>query len=188
MSVFLRSIGAALFTLIFVPSKGFSTPVELKLDASASRVDFSVTSQMINTSGSIADYSGVFLYDPENVENSKLEFTADASSASFGQLPFDQMILMTGLMKSIQNPEVSFVSNSIKQISKNKIIVAGTAYAGRKGEAVSIPLELSEMSLTNAIMKGSYQRSGLIGSKNNPQSKLFGTINCRSLFKFVFKR
>ncbi len=168
--------------------KAWAAPHELPLNSSRSQIDISVRSQVINTSGSLTDYTGSFLYDPNDLKNSRLEINADASKVSFGALPFDQMILLTGLIRSIPNPDISFVSDSIERSSPNRLLIRGTASAGNNKESVAIPFEVSELTQNLAILKGSYSRAGLIGNKRNPQSRLFGIVTSRSIFKLVFQR
>lgn len=172
--------------IVLTPAPSFGSPVTLRLDKQSSKVDFSFSSQLINTTGRFTDYDGVLVLDPESISNSKLELSADASGVSFGSLPIDQMFLVNSLIKSMPSSKVHFESNSFEQQSEGSFVVRGVASAGKNHDPVTLPITIIK-SGSGKKVSGTFVRSGPIGNSKNVLSGMFGNAVCRGEFSLLFK-
>ncbi|MEM9105740.1 MAG: YceI family protein [Pseudomonadota bacterium] len=78
-----------------------------------------------NTIGRFNDFSGSFDFDPDNVENSKIDFVIDAASVDTNHGPRDDHLRSPDFLNVDEFPEITFTSTSVEKTGDNTGKVTG---------------------------------------------------------------
>lgn len=113
------------------------------IDAAHSRVGFSTRHAMVaRVRGAFNEVSGEVHLDPEAFDQSTVRVVINAASIDTRQADRDEHIRSADFLDVEQFPEITFVSNSIDEISDENFIVAGELTIRGISRPVSVPLEL----------------------------------------------
>src|SRR5690606_31015704 len=78
-----------------------------------------------NAYGTFNKFSGSFVYDKENIENSKLELEVDATSVDTNNTKRDEHIKAPDFLNVKQFPTFTYKSESVKKISDTEYELTG---------------------------------------------------------------
>lgn len=161
--------------------------ISQKVAMSGSSISFTFESQIISTRGSLKTLSGSLDLNEDSLAPLRMILKAKPSDIAFEKLPFEQMLLVTGLLKSINVPEVQFVSDKMERLEGSRFIVSGITDSGRKPESVTFPVDFSKLSRRESIVVGSLYHQGKIGRKNDPRTSILGEASSKASFRLIFR-
>lgn len=96
------------------------------LDKAHSKVSFTARHMMItNVHGEFKDFDATLQLDPEDLENSKIRATIDASSIDTGQPERDKHLRSTDFFSAEEHPQLTFESTSFRKTGDQKVELIG---------------------------------------------------------------
>ncbi|MEM6461051.1 MAG: YceI family protein [Pseudomonadota bacterium] len=98
-----------------------------------------------NTIGRFNDFAGSFDFDPENVENSKIQFVIDASSVDTNHEPRDNHLRSPDFLNVDEFPEITFTSTSVEKTGDNTGKVTGDMTMLGTTQPVTFDITLNQM-------------------------------------------
>jgi len=108
----LRPLLALLALLLATPAlAGPADP--WTIDASRSRIAFSVEQVGKIASGRIAGWTGSIVFDPQDLANARIDIRMDMRTAGTGIRDVDDLMLGPGFLDAQRQPEARFVSTSV---------------------------------------------------------------------------
>jgi hypothetical protein len=177
--VFLTSL---LLSLILAKT-ALASPIVLNLNQQKSKGIIKINSTILNTTASIKNLEGkLTLLDPKNME---VFISASGNDIELQQLPFDQMLLLSGLIKTVMQNKATFQSTSIDK-NGTEYIINGIATAGKNRNKVTIPAIITKSNNTT-IFNVNYSRNGVIGGDDNQIGQMFGEVKTNSKLSLVFE-
>lgn len=116
-SILAISLGAAL---------SFAAPSSWEIDAYHSTIGFKVKHMMVsNVNGSFDKFTGTIEADEADLSKSKVNVSIDVASINTGVGPRDEHLRGADFFDVAKFPTITFVSKSVKVVSKNKLLVTG---------------------------------------------------------------
>lgn len=109
-----------------LPLAGASvTPAEYSVDASHSRVGFTVRHIVSKVTGKFNEFEGTFTFDAKKPELAKVEFAAKAKSIDTDHEKRDEHLRSADFFDTDQHKELKFVSKKFTSKGKNKFKLEG---------------------------------------------------------------
>lgn len=119
---FLRPL--ALLPLLFATSSAFAATYQV--DASHSRVGFSVSHMMVSTvRGEFGTVSGTVDWDPKNVAATKVEAKVGVTSVDTRDQKRDDHLRSPDFFDAAKFPEMTFKSKAVKNVTKDGFDLVG---------------------------------------------------------------
>ena len=144
--------GAALLmgTLLAMPAQA-----QQKLLVAQSDISFAIKQMGVPVEGHFKRFDAQIAFDPAKPDTSKIAFTVDVASASFGTPDIDTELPKATWFNTGKFPQATFQSTAIKNLGGGKFSVAGKL--GIKGAMrdVQIPVTLAA-SGANTIASGTF--------------------------------
>jgi polyisoprenoid-binding protein YceI len=114
-----------------------------EIDFAHSSVEFSVKHMMVsNVKGAFETFSGAISYDPEQIENSSVEFAIDVSSVDTRNEKRDDHLRSEDFFDAKSHPEMTFKSKKIRK-TDDGYVADGTLTIRGVSREVSLPFELN---------------------------------------------
>jgi len=126
------------------------------VDASHSRIGFSVRHFFTPVEGQFGDYEIDLAFDPEAPEDGHVRVTVDASSVDTGNHRRDTDLRGPSFFEVEQFPELAFESTVIERLSETEFVVHG----GLTIRDVTRPIDLTVTLLGIRELEGDMQRHG----------------------------
>lgn len=98
-----------------------------------------------NTIGRFNDFAGTFDFDPDNVENSKIDFVIDATSVDTNHEPRDNHLRSPDFLNVEEFPEITFTSTSVEKTGDNTGKVTGDMTMLGTTKPVTLDVTLNQM-------------------------------------------
>lgn len=159
-------------------------PHQLKLDNQNSSARLELSSALVSTDATLKRISGLLTITGDKPEDFEFTVSAKGDDVALGALPFDKMILVSGLLRGVANKEVSFQSTDISKNGQS-YLVKGFSISGNNRNEVSIPAQI-KFEKNRRIINATFKHSGFVGGNNNEFGKMFGKIQANSKLNLVF--
>jgi polyisoprenoid-binding protein YceI len=159
-------------------------PNQLKLDNESSSARVELSSLVVSTHATLKRIAGLLTITGDSPEDFEFSVSARGDDVALGALPFDKMILVSGLLRTVANKEVSFRSTDISKNGAN-YLVKGVSISGNNKNEVTIPAQI-KFEKNRRIINATYNHSGFVGGNNNELGKMFGKVQSTSKLNLVF--
>lgn len=124
------------FTLLMAPAR------QWEVDKAHSAVTFSINHFFTPVNGRFQQFDGEFLFDPDNLKESKANFTIDVKSVDTENEKRDQHLQSTDFFNAETYPKIKFVSTGFQKKGKNGYVVNGKLTIRDVTKNVSIPFKV----------------------------------------------
>ncbi len=111
------------------------------VDSTHSEVSFRVRHFVSQTPGKFDDYKATFELDPQDLENSSVEFVVQAKSINTNNDDRDKHLRSEDFFWVERYPTLSFTSGRIKSLGGNKFEVTGTMSIRGVEKIITVPVE-----------------------------------------------
>lgn len=98
-----------------------------------------------DTIGRFNEFAGSFDFDPDNVENSKIDFTINAASVDTNHEPRDDHLRSPDFLNVDEFPEITFSSTSVEKTGDNTGRVTGDMTMLGTTKPVTLDVTLNQM-------------------------------------------
>jgi polyisoprenoid-binding protein YceI len=141
MNVLARTLtlGAAALTIAATPAE---VPVTWNVDASHSKVGFSVRHFFTPVEGSFDQYTAELVWDREAPENSTVNVTIQVASINTGNTDRDGHLATPDFFDAAQFPEITFESTSVAAEGDDTLLVTGDLTIKDVTREVTLPVRL----------------------------------------------
>ncbi len=132
----------------FINSEAFANSVAPEtgtyvIDPAHTTIGFSVRHLVINTvPGRFREFNGTIQYDPQNLTNSSVTFTAKSNSIDTGIEPRDKHLRSADFFDAERYPEITFKSTRIEKKGKDDFIAHGDFTLHGVTKTVALPFKL----------------------------------------------
>lgn len=110
------------------------------IDAGHSEVGFKIRHLVSNVRGRFNNFSGTINMDPKNIQASSVELRIKADSIDTNQADRDKHLRAEDFFFVEKYPEITFKSDSVKPVGKNKYNVTGTLTMRGVSKKVTLPV------------------------------------------------
>lgn len=141
MNVIARTLtlGAAALTIAATPAE---VPVTWNVDASHSKVGFSVRHFFTPVEGSFDDYSAELVWDQETPANSTVNVAIRVASINTGNPDRDGHLATPDFFSAEQFPEITFASTSVAVEGDDLLMVTGDLTIKNVTRQVTLPVRV----------------------------------------------
>ena len=174
----------AVIFFAFVTPSLHAAVIPWDLDKDHTNFYFSVDHIYANVRGRFTDFTGTFLFDPDNLKDSKISFEIKVNSIDTGVSKRDRHLLSVDFFDAAKYPLMSFSSKSITKSGDNtfnvegEFVVKGVAYdltlpltyLGKKDHPLTKGMEVAgfkgRLTLDRLMYKvgdGKYYKMGAVG-------------------------
>ncbi len=115
---------------------------EWSIDPAHSAIKFTVTHFFTPVDGQFEEYSGDIIFDPEDLENSRIDVTIPVESINTGNERRDNHLNSPDFFNSEEWPNIHFVSNSIEETGENQYVAHGELTIRDVTREFDLPFEL----------------------------------------------
>ena len=112
---------AVVFFLGFMVSPLHAAVRSWEIDKDHSNFYFSVNHIYAKVHGRFTDFKGIFLFDPDDLKDSKVSFEIKANSIDTGISKRDRHVLSDEFLDASKYPLITFTSNSITKAGGNAV-------------------------------------------------------------------
>lgn len=120
----MKSLQRFAFLTFLFPA--LASAADYTIDAEHSKIAFKVKHLGISSViGHFATFSGSFLFDPQNVANSKAQASITAKSINTDQTKRDDHLRSPDFLNVEKSPEITFVSKEVKPLKEGMFQVVG---------------------------------------------------------------
>jgi hypothetical protein len=132
-----------------------ATPLTLHLKKPASSIKFGVSSPTptLQMNGSLSDYAGLVVIDPQRSTLSHVKLSLDLSSAQLPPNQFMQAILLQTLLAKMQNGRTTFESSDITHLRGSQYLVSGTYTWMNSQKQAEVPIQLVQATPTKTEIR-----------------------------------
>lgn len=140
-SIFRLTLGLAVaatlfsFTVLLAPAK------QWEIDKAHSAVTFSVKHFFTPVEGRFDTYQGTFIFDPENLQGSKADFTIDVTSVNTQQTKRDNHLQSPDFFEAEKYPKMKFTSTRFEK-KKKGYVVHGKLTIKNVAKEVALPFQV----------------------------------------------
>ena len=136
---------AVVFFLGFMVSPLHAAVRSWEIDKDHSNFYFSVNHIYAKVHGRFTDFKGIFLFDPDDLKDSKVSFEIKANSIDTGISKRDRHVLSDEFLDASKCPLITFTSNSITKAGGNIYNLNGTLTIKDVTSDVVLPLTYEGM-------------------------------------------
>jgi polyisoprenoid-binding protein YceI len=134
----IESIGKFFFVGVFLVAS-YAMADKYDIDKSHSRVGFKISHLTIsNVLGTFDDFSGSFLFDPDNVEKSETSVKIDVASVNTANKKRDDHLRNPDFFEVTKFPAMSFVSTKVQKKDSTHFTVMGNLTIRNETKAVAL--------------------------------------------------
>jgi len=116
-----------------------AAPVQWKIDPAHTGIYFGVTHIFSTTRGYFEDYSGTSVFDPQDLANSRFEFTVKTKSINTANRKRDGHLRSPDFFDAAKYPDMTFKSRRITHEEGNRYWLEGDLTVKDVTKAVKIP-------------------------------------------------
>ncbi|HWS24318.1 MAG TPA: YceI family protein [Anaerolineales bacterium] len=127
--------------LVLVVSPSHAGVRSWEIDKDHANFYFSVEHIYAKVQGRFTDYKGAFLFDPDNLNESKISFEIKVNSVDTGISKRDKHLPSNDFLDAAKYPLITFISSSITKTGENIYNVKGKLTIKDVTSDLTIPLE-----------------------------------------------
>lgn len=139
--------------LLFVQNGNAQKAEKWELDKDHTSVNFEVKHFFNTVTGNFTDYNGTFIFDPNNLEDSRFDFTVVVSSIETNNEKRNNHLKSPDFFNAEKFPTMHFISSGFKKLSDNKYEVRGKLRIKDVIKNVTIPFKITGM-MDHPMKKG----------------------------------
>ena len=148
------SINLSLFAIILgFTSSTAQSATQWKLDKSHTSVNFSINHFFSAVTGKFSNFDGAFNFDPNNVAESKADFTIAVKSVNTDDSKRDKHLQSGDFFNASEFPNISFKSTKIEKKNNKEFLVHGQLTIRDKTKDIVLPLKITG-EMEHPMMKG----------------------------------
>ena len=137
-----RLLSGAVFTLTLLMIAAGPAPMTWNVDVPHTGINFSVKHFFTPVQGEFDDYKIELIYDRENPENSSVRVSIDVTSVNTGNDRRDNHLMSAHFFEAETYPYITFVSESVRQVAADRLIVRGPLKIKGQVRDVELPVTL----------------------------------------------
>lgn len=154
MKKIILSISLSLFAIILgLTTSTAQSATQWKLDKSHTSVNFSINHFFSAVTGKFSNFDGAFNFDPNNVAESKADFTIAVKSVNTDDSKRDKHLQSGDFFNASEFPNISFKSTKIEKKNNKEFLVHGQLTIRDKTKDVVLPLKITG-EMEHPMMKG----------------------------------
>ncbi len=154
MKKIILSINLSLFAIILgLTSSKAQSAIQWKLDKTHTSVNFSINHFFSAVTGKFSNFDGAFNFDPNNVAESKADFTIAVKSVNTDDSKRDKHLQSGDFFNASEFPNISFKSTKIEKKNSKEFLVHGQLTIRDKTKDVLLPLKITG-EMEHPMMKG----------------------------------
>lgn len=115
---------------------------EWRIDSSHSAVNFKIRHFFTPVPGVFERWGGTFRFDPENLDGSSIDISIDVASVNTKNERRDGHLRTADFFQAETYPNMTFVSNSIRQTGENTFVATGQLTIKETTRTIDLPFEL----------------------------------------------
>lgn len=115
---------------------------EWRIDGSHSAVNFKIRHFFTPVPGVFERWGGTLRFDPENLEGSSIDISIDVASVNTKNERRDRHLRTADFFEAETYPNITFVSNSIRQTGENTFVATGQLTIKETTKTIDLPFEL----------------------------------------------
>lgn len=140
---YLKTTIILLAALVVAAARPVSAADAYDIDFAHSSVAFSVKHMMVsNVKGSFDKFTGTISYDPDNIENSAVQFSIDVSSVNTRNERRDNHLRSADFFDAANHPEITFKSDKISK-KGDGYVATGTLVIHGVSRKIDLPFVLN---------------------------------------------
>jgi polyisoprenoid-binding protein YceI len=144
---------AVVFSLGLIASPLHAAVRSWEIDKEHTNFYISVDHVYAKVHGRFTDFKGTFLFDPDDLKDSKISFEIKANSIDTGISKRDRHVLSADFLDAAKYPLITFTSNSITKAEGNIYNVNGTLTIKDVSSELVLPLKFEGMK-EHPLLKG----------------------------------
>lgn len=154
MKKIIISISLSFFAIILgLTTLTAQSATQWKLDKSHTSVNFSINHFFSAVTGKFSNFEGSFNFDPNNVAESKADFTIAVKSVNTDDSKRDKHLQTGDFFSASEFPNISFKSTKIEKKNNKEFLVHGQLTIRDKTKDVVLPLKITG-EMEHPMMKG----------------------------------
>lgn len=154
MKKIILSISLSFFAIILgLTTSTAQSATQWKLDKSHTSVNFSINHFFSAVTGKFSNFDGAFNFDPNNVAESKTDFTIAVKSVNTDDGKRDKHLQSGDFFNANEFPNISFKSTKIEKKNNKEFLVHGQLTIRDKTKDVVLPLKITG-EMEHPMMKG----------------------------------
>lgn len=154
MKKLITTISLGLFLMVLgLQSANAQAATQWKLDKSHTSVNFSINHFFSAVTGKFSNFEGNFNFDPNNVAESKADFTIAVKSVNTDDSKRDKHLQSGDFFNASEFPNISFKSTKIEKKNNKEFLVYGQLTIRDKTKDVVLPLKITG-EMEHPMMKG----------------------------------
>ncbi|MBT9484124.1 YceI family protein [Sediminibacterium sp.] len=154
MKKIILSISLSFFAIILgLTTSTAQSATQWKLDKSHTSVNFSINHFFSAVTGKFSNFDGSFNFDPNNVAESKADFTIAVKSVNTDDGKRDKHLQSGDFFNASEFPNISFKSTKIEKKNNKEFLVHGQLTIRDKTKDVVLPLKITG-EMEHPMMKG----------------------------------
>ena len=124
---------------LIMPAGSWAAAPEWDLDRTHANIYFDITHIFSMTRGHFDDFSASFAFDPDNLDQSRFEFTVDIDSVNTNLSKRDQHLRSDDFFHASRYPEMTFKSTEIKHLQGDEYQVTGDLQLKEVTKTLTVP-------------------------------------------------
>jgi polyisoprenoid-binding protein YceI len=145
MKKLIALIIVSVFFLFLNSASALAAALEWEFDRAHSRFGFNVKHIFSTVHGTFEDYSGTVLFDPDNLERSKILFEIKVKSIQTGIAKRDNHLRSADFFDADKYPLIIFESTGIRHIEGKEYEVSGRLTMKDVSKEIVLPMTLQGM-------------------------------------------
>lgn len=147
------ALAAGALTLAATPAAG-PEPTPWNIDAPHTAVGFSVKHFFTPVRGQFNEFEVELAYDRMNPENSTVRVSIPVSSVNTGNEKRNAHLMSEDFFEAETYPSITFVSESVRRVSENELLVRGPLTIKGQTRTVELPVTILGVMDVPADMQG----------------------------------
>lgn len=153
VSAIKKIVTAAAFIVIGAISVNAQDATMWKVDKPHTSVNFSINHFFSSVTGKFTDFDGMIQFDPNKLNESKVEFTVSISSVDTDDGKRDKHLQSEDFFDAKTYPHMTFKSTKFEKKSENEYLVHGRLTIKDKTKDVVLPMKITG-EMEHPMMKG----------------------------------